>query len=294
MSTSEPRQADHEEQDMKGDGAKSAFALDLPLIAGLVIALGAAVLGIAATGVGIGYFFQPVACAIVLGGTLGVFFVTTPRAAMFHSVRRVKELFFAPLVDRTALIEEIVHIARVTRLRGMLGMESAAHTVSTPFLRDGLLLAVDVKKRKELLLALETELRMRERHGEADAKVLEVAGGFAPTIGILGTVVGLIQVLRQFSNLEAVAAGIGSAFVSTIYGLVLANLILLPLAHRIRARVAEAFEIDELILEGVMCVFDQVHPSLIRSRLLSFLHPAHDPRRQVFAEAVPGTSALQE
>ena len=86
------------------------------------------------------------------------------------------------------------------------------------------------------------ELQMAERQGEADAKTLEVAGGFAPTLGIVGTVIGLIDVLRQFANLTSAGYGIGTAFVSTIYGLALANLLLLPMAHRIRARVAEAFE----------------------------------------------------
>jgi chemotaxis protein MotA len=112
---------------------------------------------------------------------------------------------------------------------------------------------------------------MNERHGESDAKALDVAGGFAPTIGIIGTVVGLIEVLRQFANLQAVGSGIGTAFVSTIYGLALANLLLLPAAHRIRARVAENFETQELIIEGVLAVIDGLHPALIRVRLNSFV-----------------------
>jgi len=114
-------------------------------------------------------------------------------------------------------------------------------------------------------------LQMTERQGEADAKTLEVAGGFAPTLGIIGTVIGLIHVLRQFSNLSSVGSGIGMAFVSTVYGLALANIFLLPLAHRIRARVVENFETQELIMEGVLGIANAVHPSVIRMRLGSFL-----------------------
>jgi chemotaxis protein MotA len=121
---------------------------------------------------------------------------------------------------------------------------------------------------------LETELQMAERQGEADAKTLEVAGGFAPTLGIIGTVIGLIEVLRQFSNLSSVGLGIGTAFVSTIYGLALANLLLLPIAHRIRARVAENFETQELIMEGALAIADSAHPAVIRMRLVSFLRNA--------------------
>jgi chemotaxis protein MotA len=130
---------------------------------------------------------------------------------------------------------------------------------------------LDIGSREELRAVLETELRMRERQGETDAKTLDVAGGFAPTIGIIGTVVGLIQVMRHFGNLESVGFGIGTAFVSTIYGLALANLLLLPAAHRIRARAAQNFEIQELIIEGVLALADDVHPALIRMRLSAYI-----------------------
>lgn len=245
--------------------------LDKFLMAGIVIALGATVAGIHATGVSIGYFFQPSAALIVLGGTLGVSLVTTPRRSLLHSLRRVISLISAVEVDREALIEEVIHYARTARRGGILGIEPIIEQAYDPFLRNALQLAVDLGNRVELQVILETELRMAERQGEADAKTLEVAGGFAPTIGIIGTVIGLIDVLRQFSNLPAVGYGIGTAFVSTIYGLALANLLLLPAAHRIRARVAENFEIQELILEGVLAIFDMVHPALVRMRLASFL-----------------------
>src|SRR5262249_28914037 len=137
----------------------------------------------------------------------------------------------------------------------------------------------------ELRGLLETELRVRERQGEADAKALEVAGGFAPTIGIIGTVVGLIQVMRQFTDLSSVASGIGMAFVSTIYGLALANLLLFPAPNRIRARVAEKFETDEMVLEGVLCIAERLHPTLMRMRLQSFLRGGEKARSGAPAEA---------
>ncbi len=249
---------------------------DACLLLGVALALGATVAGIYTTGVGLGYFLQPTGALIVLGGTLGVILVTTPGPALRHSVRRVIELFSAGEVNREALIEEIVSCAKVARQSGILAVEPLARESSNGFLRDALLLALDVKDRAELRTALETELRLRDRQGEVDAKTLEVAGGFAPTLGILGTVVGLIEVLRQFANLKSVGAGIGTAFVSTIYGLALANLVLLPVAQRIRARVAETFEAQELIVEGVLCLVSQVHPSLIRLRLGCFLRPAAD------------------
>ena len=250
--------------------AKPARRIDLFLLLGITVALAATVAGIRATGVSIGYFLQPTGAVIVLGGTLGVILITTPRRSLFHSFHRVRELINAQEVNREELIDEIIHYARISRRGGLLAVESMISQVRHPFLADALQLAMDVSNRVELQTLLETELRMRERQGETDAKVLETAGGFAPTIGIIGTVVGLIEVLRQFSNLQSVGFGIGTAFVSTIYGLSLANLVLLPAAHRIRARVAESFEIQELIIEGVLSIVDTVHPSLIRTRLSSF------------------------
>jgi len=243
--------------------------LDGLFLAGLLIAFAATLIGIASAGISLNYFLQPTGAVIVLGGTLGVVLITTPRRSLIHSARRVKDLLAASDPDPEALIEEIVKCARARR-RGIVALEPVIPEIRDDFLRKGLQLATDLTDRAELRSILENELRMAERRGEADAKTLEVAGGFAPTLGIVGTVIGLIDVLRNFSNLPAVGQGIGTAFVSTIYGLTLANLVLLPAAHRIRARVADTLESQELILEGVMAIVDSVHPSLIRMRLGSF------------------------
>jgi chemotaxis protein MotA len=245
--------------------------IDLGILVGIAIAVIAVAAGIATTGVNLHYFFQPTGVLIVLGGTIGVIFITTTRRGLAHTARRVSELVWTPHVDREKLIEEIVSFSRIIRTKGWYPIEPMLANVSNKFLAEALLMAMDVGERSELVSALENHLRLKERQGEADAKILEVAGGFAPTIGVLGTVVGLMNVLRQFSTPSAVAYGVGTAFVSTIYGLALANLVMLPAAHRIRARVAEAFETQELVMEGVLCLYDKIHPSLVRRRLNCFL-----------------------
>ena len=258
-------------------------ALDVFLLSGIVIAFGATLLGLHAAGVSLDYFLQPVAAMIVVGGTMGIMLVTTPQRSLFHSLQRVLGLLSASEDNRSTLIDEIVDYARRARKSGgVLALETAIPKASHPFLRHALDLAIDIPNRAELRSVFDTELQMAERQGEADAKTLEVAGGFAPTLGIIGTVIGLIQVLRQFSNLPAVGYGIGTAFVSTIYGLALANLFLLPLAQRIRSRVAENFETQELIMEGVLAIAESGHPAVIRVRLISFLRnpvPEYDPSK---------------
>ena len=266
----------------ESDLPNERLRLDLGLLVGVAIAVSAVIAGVISTGVGLRYFLHPTGALIVLGGTLGVMLVTTPLHALANSLKRVSTLLLSKPVDRERLIEEIVGYARISRREGTMALEAIAPKSSNAFLRNALLLVLDVKDRAELQAALDLELRLRERQGEADAKVFEVAGGFAPTIGIIGTVVGLIEVMRQFSNVQAVGFGIGTAFVSTIYGLALANLVLLPTAHRIRARVAETFELQELMMEGVLYLVDTVHPSLIRLKLSSFLRepPAARPQLQ--------------
>jgi len=248
--------------------------VDLGMLAGIAIAVIATVAGVASTGVSLRYFLQPTGALIVLGGTLGVTIITTPHAGLLSAARRVRELFRTSVLNREELIDEIVSLSRVSRSKGLFAIEPLIEQASNKFLADSLLLAMDVRQRSELQSALQDKVRLRERQGEVDARILEVAGGFAPTIGVVGTVVGLIDVFRQFSTLSTVVNGVGTAFVSTIYGLVLANVVLLPAAQRIRARVAEAFETHELMMEGVLCVFDGAHPAVIRQRLNCFLRHA--------------------
>jgi chemotaxis protein MotA len=244
------------------------------MLAGIAVAIGAVFAGIALAGIRAGYFFQPTGVLIVLGGTFGVTLITTPRNALSRAARELAALVWKPAEERAALLEEIVALSKIARPKGVLGLEPLIAQASQSFLRESLQLAMDARNRIELHSMLETKLRQAEKQGETDARVFEVAGGFAPTIGVLGTVVGLMNVLRLFSDMSSVAAGTGTAFVSTIYGLGVANLLLLPAAQRIRAHAAERFETQEMIVEGTLCLFEGAYPALVRDRLSCFLREA--------------------
>jgi chemotaxis protein MotA len=268
--------------------------LDAGILIGIGIASIALAAGIAATGVSARYFVQPAGVLIVLGGTLGVMLITTPARTLLVALRRAFDLFsLTNSAPREELVEEIVSYAKIVRVSGMLAIEPAIDQVSHNFLQEALLLAMDTESRAELQSALDNKIRLCERQSESAAKVLEVAGGFAPTMGVLGTVVGLIDVLRQFSSLSAIAYGVGAAFTSTIYGLALANLVLLPAAHRIRARAAETFDFQELMTEGALCLFDGMHPRLVRQRLHAFLTIAPEEDRAMrTVESAPQTGQI--
>jgi chemotaxis protein MotA len=245
--------------------------IDIWMVAGIVVAIGAVLGGIAVAGIRVASFLQPTGVLVVLGGTFGVTLITTPRHALTRAVRSAAALLRKPSDDRQELIEEIVALSKIMRVKGLFGIEPLIGQATQPFLRESLRLAMDARNRGELQEMLETKLDQIEKQGETDARVFEVAGGLAPTIGVLGTVVGLMSVLKQFSDVTSVAAGTGTAFISTIYGLGLANLILLPSAQRLRAHVAESFEVHEMLAEGTLCLFDGAYPALVRDRLNCFL-----------------------
>jgi chemotaxis protein MotA len=287
MSTSAAVIGDRQEfRWQRASGARRG--LDAGILLGIAIALIALVSGVAVTGVSARYFLQPTSILIVVGGTLGVMLITTPRSLLLLSLRRTIDLFSKPdSPNREKLIEEIVAYARVVRVQGVLAIEPDIDRVSHGFLREALLLAMDAKDHNELQSALESKIRFRERQNEAAARVLEVAGGLTPTIGVLGTVVGLIDVLRQFSSLSGVASGVGAAFTSTFYGLALANIALLPVAHRIRSWASETFDLQEMMMEGALCLFDGMHPRLIRQRLRSYLNALPDHDQSIPVESAP-------
>lgn len=256
--------------------------IDRWLLFGLLLGAFAVVSGIAASGAGLRYFFQTSSLLIVVGGTLGVTLITAPKDTVRQSLRRIRDLASNQRPDREVLIEEIVSLARTARKGGLIAIEPLIPRIANTHLRNGLVAALDARDAAELQSVLENEIRLSERHGQSDANMLETAAGYAPTIGILGTVVGLIEMLRSFSDIRSIGVGAGAAFVSTIYGLLIANFALLPLAHRILARLAESCETQEMIAEGVVSIFSNVHPSIVRQRLAPYLRDA-DVRSRVLA-----------
>jgi chemotaxis protein MotA len=170
------------------------------------------------------------------------------------------------------MIAQIVDYSAKARKNGIVSLEQVADDAPDPFLRKALTLAVDGTDLQELRKMMELEILMEEHHAEAEAKIFEGAGGYAPTIGIIGAVLGLIQVMKDLADIEKVGHGIATAFVATIYGVGFANLFFLPAAGKIRARAHEKAQMRELILEGVIGIVEGYNPKLIRSKLEAYTH----------------------
>lgn len=211
------------------------------------------------------------AALIVLGGTIGAVVVQYPFGTLKAAMGAAKSAFGKPKVDPAKIVEEIVDYANKARRDGILALEKVSENASDPFLKKALMMAVDGVDSQTLRETLEVAIGLEEHHGEDAAKVFEAGGGYAPTVGIIGAVLGLIHVMSNLSDIAAVGQGIAAAFVATIYGVAVANIIFLPLAGRIKMMVHDKAQLREMELTGVLAIQAGLNPKLVRERLVQFL-----------------------
>jgi chemotaxis protein MotA len=243
---------------------------DFATIGGLGLAAGGILGGLLLEGGKLADIAQYTAALIVLGGTIGAVMVTTPLNALLGAVRRVGLVFFERDQPTSAVVEQIIGFATKARKNGLVSLEEDAMSVDDPFLRKALNLAVDGTDLQEIRKMMELEIVVEEHHFEAEAKVYEAAGGYAPTIGIIGAVLGLIQVMKHLENIEEVGKGIAVAFVATVYGVGSANIFFLPAAQKLKARAHRVVEMRELVLEGVIGIVEGLNPKLLRGKLEAY------------------------
>ena len=218
---------------------------------------------------------QGTAAMIVLGGTFGAVLVTTPMAHVLRAFRGLGAVFFERASDTAATIDGLIQYATKARKQGIVSLETEAAAIEDPFLRKALSLAVDGTDLQELRKMMEIDIALAEHTAEAEAKVWDAAGGYAPTIGIIGAVMGLIQVMKHLEDIKEVGHGIAVAFVATVYGVGSANIFFLPAATKLRTRMHEATLRKDMILEGVVGIVEGLNPTLIRMKLDAYNpHPA--------------------
>jgi chemotaxis protein MotA len=258
------------------DGAKKKGGIgkpDIATIGGLVLAALGIIGGLLLEGGKIEDVVQITAAMIVLGGTIGAVMVTTPLSVIKGASKKFPQVFFDKAHSHNDLIEEIIGYATKARKSSIVSLEDELENIDNPFLKKALSLAVDGMELQQLRQVMELQIAQDEKRGEAEAKVYEAAGGYAPTIGIIGAVLGLIQVMKHLENIEEVGHGIAVAFVATVYGVGVSNLLFLPAASKLKARAHHAIEACELALEGVCSIVEGLNPKLIRSKLDAFAEP---------------------
>jgi chemotaxis protein MotA len=250
--------------------------LDKATLSGVFLAVGGILLGLLLEGGNLGQVLQPTAAMIVFGGTLGAILIQYPLPVVITSFRRLAHVFTEPHQNPQSTIDTLVKYANQARREGIVSLDKELPNIVDPFLRRSLMLAVDGTEPQELRKIMELELDNQAEKEEKVPQLFESAGGFSPTIGIIGAVLGLIQVMQHLDKIDEVGRGIAVAFVATIYGVGAANLFLLPVAGKLKIRVRDEQIMREMILEGVISILEGMNPRMLESKLLGFLTEARE------------------
>jgi chemotaxis protein MotA len=265
------------------DAPKKAAAgrrLDAATWLGLLFATSAIFGGFLHEGGRLGSILQFTAALIVFGGTLGATLVSTPWPQFRAALRRLGSVFFERPQPVSEVLTMILEFAAKARKNGLVALDADLGRIPDPFFRKALALAVDGADLQELQAMLELDVRVTEQRNEREARVFETAGGYSPTIGIIGAVLGLINVMKDIRDPSKVGAGIAVAFVATIYGVGAANIFYLPAATKIKARAAEEMLRREMVIEGVTGIVEGLNPKLIQIKLEAYLDRAGTPPRK--------------
>jgi chemotaxis protein MotA len=245
--------------------------MDALSLIGIVLALVAIIGGNYIEGGHIGALLNGPAALIVVGGTLGASFLQTPMGVLKRALVVARWIFFPPSIDLPGGVDRVVNWSMTARKEGLLGLEPIADAEPDPYARKGLQLLVDGAEPEAIRSILEVDMLTQEDRDIQAAKVFESAGGYAPTIGIIGAVMGLIHVMGNLADPAQLGSGIAVAFVATIYGVSFANLLLLPISNKLRSVAMRQSRYRELILEGILSIAEGENPRSIELKLQGFM-----------------------
>ncbi len=245
--------------------------MDKISIAGLFLGLASILAGQVLEGGHIGSLVQPTAFFIVIGGTVGAVMLQSPLPVFMNGLKMVKWVFVPPATDPELLITQISRWSHVARKEGLLALEAQIPAVPDLFMRKGLHLLVDGAEPDRLRDVLEVEIGAYEDQLKLSAKIWEAAGGYSPTIGILGAVMGLIHVMENLSDPSKLGAGIAVAFVATIYGVGAANLIFLPVAKKLLVNISRLVTMREMFVDGLVGIANGDNPRIIEGRMQGYI-----------------------
>jgi chemotaxis protein MotA len=246
--------------------------MDILSIIGLIVGFGAIIVGQYLEGGHIETILNSVALLIVLGGTLGAVMLQTPMNTFIRAMRMSLWVFLPPKLSPSSLLAKILEWNQVARREGLVRLEAMAMDEKDLFTQKGLQLIADGAEPEMIREVLENDLDLEESDDIQAAKVYEAMGGYSPTIGIIGAVMGLIHVMGNLADPSSLGSGIAVAFVATIYGVALANLLFLPIGNKLKSVVAQRSRVRMMLIEGLIGVADGDNPRNIESRLQAYLN----------------------
>jgi chemotaxis protein MotA len=244
--------------------------MDLSTLIGLGLAMFGIIGGLIFEGGEVADIAQATAMLIVMGGTFGAMMVQFPLNVFIEGMKSFKMVFFDHKEKPDEVIAQIVEFANKARKEGLVSLEGDVKSIEDPFFKKAMMMAIDGSSLKDVRETLELELAYMEEYGEQPAKVWEAGGGYAPTVGIIGAVMGLIQVMKNLQDIDAVGHGIAVSFVATIYGVFFANVIFLPASAKIKLKHRLEIIMKEMIINGVLLMIEGVNPRVIEDKLFNF------------------------
>jgi len=246
--------------------------MDILSIIGVVFGIGALLFGQYLEGGQASSLLNGPAAVIVLGGSVGAVMLQAPMSTFVRSLHMLLWIFRPPTLPADETIEKLVSWSNIARKEGLLGLEAISETEDDSFARKGLQLLVDGSEPEVMRSILEVEVDAKEHHDLQAAKVYESMGGYTPTIGIIGAVMGLIQVMNNLADPSQLGHGIAVAFVATIYGVGAANLLLIPMANKLKSLVYTQTQFRMMVVEGVVSIAEGENPRNIETKLQGYLH----------------------
>jgi chemotaxis protein MotA len=244
--------------------------MDILTILGIVVAIGSILLGQMLEGGHVSSIIQGTAFLIVIGGTTGATMLQYPLKVFLRSLKMLPWIVLPPKTDPQEAIKQILEWSDTARKNGLLALEAVVESVPDPFLRKGLQMLVDGTDPEKIRSTLEQEIGAVEHHDTQAAKVYESSGGYAPTVGILGAVLGLIHVMENLADPSKLGGGIAVAFVATVYGVGSANLFFLPVANKLKSIVHNRTKLQEMQVDGLVAIAEGENPRIIEGRLQSY------------------------
>jgi len=244
--------------------------MDINSAAGIVLAFVAIIGGQILEGGHVSSLVQAAAFLIVMGGTIGAVLLQSPVRIFINGVKMSAWVFYPPVNSPQALIKQIINWAQIARKEGLLALEPHVTMLKDPFAQKGLQLLADGSTAEKLREALEIDISSLEAHQRQSARIWEAAGGYSPTIGILGAVLGLIHVMENLSDPNLLGSGIAVAFVATIYGVGFANLVCLPIANKLKSIISEQVVMQEILIDGLVAIANGENPRFIENRLKGY------------------------
>lgn len=256
--------------------------MDIATIIGLLLGF-ALVIGSIAIGGAITPFIDVPSMMITIGGSIAALLINFPLAKVLGVFSVARKAFTDSLPTSSEVIEQFKEFATTARRDGLLALESSTESMTDPFLKRGLEMVVGGSSREEITTLLETEVNYIEQRHQSGKKILDAMAAAAPAFGMIGTLIGLVQMLRTLDDPSKIGLGMAVALLTTLYGAVIANLICIPLAGKLETRSQEEVMIRELMISGLTSLVEGLPPRVMEERLMSFLAPAHRPDRKELA-----------